>query len=557
MSLTVLWILSVPVLAAPAPADPDLARLTGPLQQASLLETPSERMDWALERPGAQDPDAVQVVVELEPWALASQVVDDLVWQDPGLRLELVRPDALQLRVSHDGLLAVAATDGVRRVREPFYARAREVVSEGVDQTLLLDWHADGTTGEGVRVAILDIGFAGWTNVGDDEIPTSTTTDGTTDGWQQSDHGTAVAEIVHDMAPDAELGLFNFRTDQEYVDRMEAIVNDDWQVINASVGFDNVWHADGTSPYSLTVDWAVDNGVVYVAAAGNESYNYVSGDLTDKLDDDGISESDGFVEINGHNGVWLPVAGGQAEASFRWTDPMGASNNDFDLVLFYDDTSTAEDNICGRSEEPQAGTEDPYEYALCSSSDSWVYARVVFNAAGGQEFPANREGFLYCFYGVDEEAATTERTLTLPADAAGAITVGAYRTTGELAWYSSQGPTEDGRTKPDVVAPTAVSTKIYGSRTATEGTSFAAPHVSGAAALLLDADRRMDPQEVKDYLRDNAEDLGPDGPDTLYGWGSVTLREVPEGCGCSAAGGAAGAVALWLPLVLAGVRRRS
>ncbi len=425
MALTLWWTWTLQAWAAPPPADPDLARLSGPLRQASGLVTPLERLDWAALRPGAQGADTVQVVVELEPAADPEGVAESVAWLDPDLVVELVRPDALQLRVPHSALVAVAATAGVERVREPHYARAHAVTSEGVDQTFLLDWHDDGVTGEGVQVAILDIGFAGWTNVGDDEIP-SDTTDGTTSGWQQSDHGTAVTEIVHDMAPDAELGLFNFQTDQEYVDRMEQIVNDGWQVVNASVGFDNVWHADGTSPYAQTVDWAVDNGVVYVAAAGNEGYNYVSGELTDKIDDDGRSESDGWVEINGHNGIWLPVAGGQAEASLRWTDPMGASSNDFDLVLFYDDADTSDDNVCGRSEETQDGTGDPYELAVCASSDSWVYARVVFHGEEA-DFPANREGFLYCFYGVDEEVATTSRTLTLPGDAAGAITVGAYR----------------------------------------------------------------------------------------------------------------------------------
>jgi subtilisin family serine protease len=555
MALTFLCLLAAPALAAPATADPDLARLTRPLQAAAMLGDWESRVRWARVRPGSPGGNTLQVVVELEPWALASQVADDALWLHPEVTLQVERSDALQLLVPYEALLALPALDGVKRVREPYFARAR-ATSEGVDEILFLDWHADGYTGLDVRVAILDIGFAGWTNVGDDEIPSSQVTDATTDGWQQSDHGTAVTEIVHDMAPDASLGLFNFQTDQEYVDRMEEIVNDGWHVINASIGFDNVWHADGTSPYSQTVDWAADNGVVYVAAAGNEGFNYVSGDLTDKLDDEGASQSDGWAEINGNNGIWIPVAGGVAEASLRWTDVMGASNNDFDLFLFYDDTSTEADNLCGSSEEPQAGLENPYEFASCESTGSWVYARVAFQAAQGQEFPANREAFLYCFYGVDENAATSARTLTLPADAAGAISVGAYRSTGDLAWYSSQGPTEDGRTKPDLVAPTAVTTKIYGTRAATEGTSFSAPHVSGAVALVLDVNKRMTPQEVKDFLRDNADDLGPEGPDDLYGWGAVKLSEKPEGCGCNAVQAPGHGLAVLLPLWMAGLRRR-
>ncbi len=320
MALTLLWTMALPVLAAPRPADPDLARLTGPLRQAAALTDWPSRLDWARVRPGEPGGDRLQVVLELEPWSHAAQVAQDALWLHPDVVLQVERDQALQLLVPYEVLVSLASLDGVERVREPFFARAKAIESEGVDQMFFLDWHADGYTGEGVRIAILDIGFAGWTNVGDDEIPSDTTTDGTTAGWQSADHGTAVAEIVHDVAPDAELGLFNFQTDQEYVDRMEAIVEDGWEVINASIGFDNVWHADGSSPYSQTVDWAVDNGVVYVAAAGNEGYNYVSGEISDRLDDSGASQSDGWAEINGHNGFWLPVAGGYAEASLRWTD---------------------------------------------------------------------------------------------------------------------------------------------------------------------------------------------------------------------------------------------
>jgi hypothetical protein len=74
--------------------------------------------------------------------------------------------------------------------------------------------------------------------------------------------------------------------------------------------------------------------------------------------------------------------------------------------------------------------------------------------------------------------------------------------------------------------------------------------------LILDVNPRMDPQEVKDYLRDNAVDLGPEGPDNLFGWGSVSLRETPELCGCATGSRPFGGVALLVPLLLAGLRRR-
>ena len=70
-----------------------------------------------------------------------------------------------------------------------------------------------------------------------------------------------------------------------------------------------------------------------------------------------------------------------------------------------------------------------------------------------------------------------------PGDAAGAIAVGAVPWLGDtLAGYSSQGPTDDGRLKPDIVAPTYITSNPAFPGTA--GTSAATPHVAAAAALL-------------------------------------------------------------------------
>ena len=148
---------------------------------------------------------------------------------------------------------------------------------------------------------------------------------------------------------------------------------------------------------------------------------------------------------------------------------------------------------------------------VCEECDRLVAAGVVVVVAAGNEGYANyltRTG----------SYADTYRNISItdPGNAEGVITVGAthrYRPyTYGVSYFSSRGPTGDGRVKPDLVAP---GEKIWsavpdeGVRVL-DGTSMAAPHVSGSAALLLSRHRELvgEPARIKRILCDSATDLG-------------------------------------------------
>jgi subtilisin family serine protease len=120
-----------------------------------------------------------------------------------------------------------------------------------------------------------------------------------------------------------------------------------------------------------------------------------------------------------------------------------------------------------------------------------------------------------------------EASLGTPADAQGAFAVGAVHWSNDvLEPYSSQGPTNDGRTKPDLVAPTAVKNAAY-APSIFDGTSAATPHVAGAAALLLQAFPSSTPDEIADLLRNRAVKL--DGSlNSRSGAGRLNLGALPE-----------------------------
>ena len=126
---------------------------------------------------------------------------------------------------------------------------------------------------------------------------------------------------------------------------------------------------------------------------------------------------------------------------------------------------------------------------------------------------------------------TTEPSLGSAADADSIISVGAITFSGEPASFTSNGPTSDGRTKPDVVAPgvyiyVAVVEEISGNDSTYEysnGTSFSTPITAGICALILSAHPELTPMEVRDAVRNTAS--LSNNPNNVLGWGIVNAYD--------------------------------
>lgn len=147
---------------------------------------------------------------------------------------------------------------------------------------------------------------------------------------------------------------------------------------------------------------------------------------------------------------------------------------------------------------------------ICNECERLVNNGVVVVAAAGnrgyQSFETHEGAF-------ESYAAFS---ITDPGNADGVITVGATHRfrphTYGVSFFSSRGPTGDGRLKPDIVAPgerirSCMSGGEWGEL---DGTSMAAPHVSGAAAMLIARYSELigQPREIKRILCETATDLG-------------------------------------------------
>jgi subtilisin family serine protease len=149
---------------------------------------------------------------------------------------------------------------------------------------------------------------------------------------------------------------------------------------------------------------------------------------------------------------------------------------------------------------------------------------LSFWAAGNE-----RQGLAHCgaLYG----------TMGVPGAAKNAVVVGATSSdTGEIAAFSSVGPVDDGRMRPDVVAPGCettgdrgiTSTRSCAGQVVLCGTSMSTPAVAGIAALVTQRLRESPrgdialPATMKAVLGCSAEDRGNPGPDYAYGYGQVS-----------------------------------
>jgi hypothetical protein len=147
---------------------------------------------------------------------------------------------------------------------------------------------------------------------------------------------------------------------------------------------------------------------------------------------------------------------------------------------------------------------------VCEEANRLVGAGIVVVAAAGNN------GYLQFVTTRGPQEGYHSISITDPGNTETVITVGAtHRDSAHLygvSYFSSRGPTGDGRVKPDLVAPgeKIVSTIPAGETKRMDGTSMAAPHVSGAAALLLARYGELvgRPARVKEILCQTATDLG-------------------------------------------------
>ena len=481
-------------------------------------------------------------VARLDP-RLASSRTDavsvELLAARPAEARALVRHTGGRVQASYRGVIeAVVPKASLRRlsrsrairiVREPARPVAEAVRGQGVQSIGATAWHRSGAHGEGVKIAVVDLGFEGYSrSQASGDLPESVVRVNFcgSGGFEATSHGTAVAEIVSEIAPAADLYLVCVRDVAGLGLAVAYAQTKGIQMVNHSASWFNTSRGDGAgaagTPEGI-VAAARAAGILWVNAAGNRAQQHWSGPFVD-------ANGNGWSEYTpGDEGNTVVVqAGSWACAALKWDD-WPASAEDYDLYI----TRSPGGAVVGRSNGPQTGLEPPTEMACAinSSTKTETYA-IGIRAHRVTAKPVRFDLFVYP--GPNLEHSVADGSITEPGTSSAALTVGAACwTNNELEPYSSQGPTIDARTKPDLVGPDSVSSFSFGpfagcGVSGFAGTSAATPHVAAAAALVKQANPSFGPSEIQAYLEERAIDLGAAGRDSAFGSGALSLGGAPR-----------------------------
>jgi hypothetical protein len=245
-------------------------------------------------------------------------------------------------------------------------------------------------------------------------------------------------------------------------------------------------------------------------------------------------------------------AGSSVTVLLSWNDPFDASSNDYDLFLV--DSSGL---VVAESADPQTGTENPVETLIfTNNTDLADFFYIMIQNFDDLAAPVEFDMFVFdapsvggsCTSGENHNFNTVFSSIPDQSDAGGSpvsvISLGAIDQADpgndDIETFSSNGPTNDGRLKPDATAVDGVvitgaggfgRPDFFGVRFF--GTSAAAPHGAGIAALLLQSAPCLlddsvgalaEPtarQSLRDLILNNAVDLGAAGPDQVFGFGRI------------------------------------
>ncbi|MGD9488045.1 MAG: S8 family serine peptidase [Calditrichaceae bacterium] len=432
------------------------------------------------------------------------------------------------------------------RETEMGHTRSGSVTSEG--DTL---HHTDivrnilGGDGTGITVGVISDGCDSITDpqsTGD--LPASINV---IDNSEVGDEGTAMLEIIHDLAPGAGLAFSEgIESSTEFINSINDLVAAGCQVVVDDIGFfGEPWFEEGPIA-SAARDAIVNDGIVYASSAGNSREDHYEGDfsglgsqlsLNDVHDFSGSGDWTQQIRVGGSTMVIIYL---------QWSEPFDGVTSQYDVHLA---NQSATSLLSVSRSRPDVN--DPYVYI-------WYYnflttvdtLNVIIEKNSGTD---RRVELAYNYFG--SSSIAVDEYYDLPGSINGqpavseVIAAGAvrYDSPNTLEYFSSIGPsriysypsyTYEDRNKPDIVAVDGnIITGAGGfgqeypggsGQIRFFGTSASAPHAAACAAAIWSAYPNLTNTQVKDRILNSAVDLGSAGFDYLYGYGRIDAQQAAD-----------------------------
>jgi len=385
--------------------------------------------------------------------------------------------------------------------------------------------YQSGYDGSGIVVSIIDTGIdlnhpdlegqiiGGYDFVDNDEIPEDT-----------NGHGTQVAGIIASngnlkgIAPNSKILMYKVSEDGESVPShliikaIEKSIEDNADIINISLGINQT-----NTKIDQVVNKAVKNNIFVVTAAGNfgpelstigspginpnaitvgATFNNVTSSLVSTFEIE--DKTFNVFPMVGTQALTEPITSQIIFGKYGRVNDL-LENNFQDSIILIERGSDIENEIVYFSDKEK------------NAANVGARAIIVYNNEPGIFF-----GELIHEY-VDEGYEPTIPALSVSRDDGLIIkeilqsgtkgTLDVFYHPDFVAYFSSRGPVSPFYIKPDLVAPGAFinTTDINGDYKISSGTSFAAPHVAGTAALILQKNPELTPQELKSILMTTSE----------------------------------------------------
>jgi minor extracellular serine protease Vpr len=383
-----------------------------------------------------------------------------------------------------------------------------------------------GFYGKGIKVAVIDTGvdsnhpdlsqdtiIGGYDFIENDNTPQDT-----------NGHGTEVAGIIaangnlRGIAPESKILAYrvsdtgNSVSSDLIVKAIQKAVEDDADIINLSLGVNRT-----NDKIEDAINYAVEKGVIVVAAAGNSgpdlrtigspgkdphaitvgaTYNNITASLVATLDIDGkrfqVLPMVGIVPLSEPLTADIIFGKYGKEADLAGLDVK-------DKILLVERGSDVKDELLYFSIKEKNAANAGAKAIIVYNNEPGIFLGDLNNKLEGPEYKPRIPAV-----SMSKEDGQTLLSI-LQNKTSG--TINTFYHPDFVSFFSSRGPVSPFYIKPDLVAPGVFvnTTSIHGRYNLTSGTSFAAPHVSGAAAIILEKNPALKPYQIKSLIVSTAD----------------------------------------------------